>query len=64
MEKISSNDEVGGAGGAGSYNALKRLDQLWSSLCASPLGKIEMLFINIANFVVSSAIHCNTCACL
>ncbi|XP_010928223.1 uncharacterized protein [Elaeis guineensis] len=42
MEKISSNDEVGGAGGAGSYNALKRLDQLWSSLCASPLdtGKV------------------------
>ncbi|KAJ3707562.1 hypothetical protein LUZ61_011267 [Rhynchospora tenuis] len=32
MEKISSGDEVGGAGGAYSYTALKRLDQIWSGL--------------------------------
>ncbi|KAF7815389.1 lycopene beta/epsilon cyclase [Senna tora] len=34
MESISvSGGEVGGAGGAYSYEALKRLDQLWSSIC-------------------------------
>ncbi|XP_066331376.1 uncharacterized protein [Miscanthus floridulus] len=33
MEKISAGEEVGGAGGAYSYNALKRLDQIWSSIC-------------------------------
>ncbi|CAO2163331.1 unnamed protein product [Urochloa humidicola] len=33
MEKISSGEEVGGAGGAYSYSALKRLDQIWSALC-------------------------------
>uniref|UniRef100_A0A0E0IBZ9 Uncharacterized protein n=1 Tax=Oryza nivara TaxID=4536 RepID=A0A0E0IBZ9_ORYNI len=33
MDKISSGEEVGGAGGAYSYNALKRLDQIWSSIC-------------------------------
>jgi len=33
MEKISSGEEVGGAGGAYSYSALKRLDQIWSSIC-------------------------------
>ncbi|TVU05828.1 hypothetical protein EJB05_49012, partial [Eragrostis curvula] len=32
MEKISSGEEVGGAGGAYSYSALKRLDQIWSSI--------------------------------
>ncbi|CAO2206770.1 unnamed protein product [Urochloa humidicola] len=32
MEKISSGEEVGGAGGAYSYSALKRLDQIWSGL--------------------------------
>uniref|UniRef100_A0A0E0QJ54 Uncharacterized protein n=1 Tax=Oryza rufipogon TaxID=4529 RepID=A0A0E0QJ54_ORYRU len=31
--QISSGEEVGGAGGAYSYNALKRLDQIWSSIC-------------------------------
>lgn len=32
MEKIDRGEEVGGAGGAYSYSALKRLDQIWSSL--------------------------------
>ncbi|KAB1200862.1 hypothetical protein CJ030_MR0G006092 [Morella rubra] len=35
MESISVSGEVGGAGGAYSYNALKRLDQLWSSICSA-----------------------------
>ncbi|KAJ3677461.1 hypothetical protein LUZ60_003185 [Juncus effusus] len=35
MEKLSSSEEVGGAGGAYSYNALKRLDQIWSNLSSS-----------------------------
>uniref|UniRef100_A0A0D9X7X5 Uncharacterized protein n=1 Tax=Leersia perrieri TaxID=77586 RepID=A0A0D9X7X5_9ORYZ len=33
MDKINSGEEVGGAGGAYSYSALKRLDQIWSSIC-------------------------------
>ncbi|XP_027332344.1 uncharacterized protein LOC113847436 isoform X2 [Abrus precatorius] len=33
MESVSVSGEVGGAGGAYSYEALKRLDQLWSSMC-------------------------------
>ncbi|CAA0825071.1 Lycopene beta/epsilon cyclase protein [Striga hermonthica] len=38
MESISVSGEVGGAGGVYSYNALKRLDGLWSSICsASPV---------------------------
>ncbi|KAK6141191.1 hypothetical protein DH2020_025074 [Rehmannia glutinosa] len=38
MESIPVSGEVGGAGGAYSYNALKRLDGLWSSICsASPV---------------------------
>lgn len=38
MEKIPVSGEVGGAGGAYSYNALKRLDGLWASICnASPV---------------------------
>ncbi|XP_043693790.1 uncharacterized protein LOC122644234 [Telopea speciosissima] len=36
MESISVSGEVGGAGGASSYNALKKLDQLWSNICSSP----------------------------
>ncbi|KAF7040283.1 hypothetical protein CFC21_050196 [Triticum aestivum] len=37
MDKISSaGDEVGGAGGAYSYDALKRLDQICSSICSAP----------------------------
>uniref|UniRef100_A0A2N9GJU7 Lycopene beta-cyclase n=1 Tax=Fagus sylvatica TaxID=28930 RepID=A0A2N9GJU7_FAGSY len=35
MEGISVSGEVGGAGGAYSYNALKRLDQLWSGICSA-----------------------------
>ncbi|XP_057441613.1 uncharacterized protein LOC130733455 isoform X4 [Lotus japonicus] len=35
MESVSVSGEVGGAGGAYSYEALKRLDQLWSSLCSA-----------------------------
>lgn len=38
MESISANSEVGGAGGAYSYNALKRLDQLWSHICSGDSG--------------------------
>ncbi|KVH93083.1 hypothetical protein Ccrd_004874 [Cynara cardunculus var. scolymus] len=34
MESISVGGEVGGAGGAYSYDALKRLDNLWSSICS------------------------------
>ncbi|XP_038887933.1 uncharacterized protein LOC120077904 isoform X2 [Benincasa hispida] len=34
MEGISVSGEVGGAGGAYSYNALKRLDQIWSTICS------------------------------
>ncbi|KAF0899096.1 hypothetical protein E2562_013336 [Oryza meyeriana var. granulata] len=33
MDKISGGEQVGGAGGAYSYKALKRLDQIWSSIC-------------------------------
>ncbi|KAK9151590.1 hypothetical protein Syun_009899 [Stephania yunnanensis] len=35
MEKILVSGEVGGAGGAYSYTALKRLDQLWSTICST-----------------------------
>ncbi|KAF4382694.1 hypothetical protein F8388_015522 [Cannabis sativa] len=35
MESISVGGEVGGAGGAYSYSALKRLDQLWTGICSS-----------------------------
>ncbi|CAK9139620.1 unnamed protein product [Ilex paraguariensis] len=35
MESLSVNGEVGGAGGAYSYSALKRLDQLWASICSA-----------------------------
>ncbi|KAJ8899364.1 hypothetical protein K2173_018338 [Erythroxylum novogranatense] len=35
MESISLSSEVGGAGGAYSYDALKRLDGIWSSICSA-----------------------------
>ncbi|OWM79799.1 hypothetical protein CDL15_Pgr023211 [Punica granatum] len=35
MESISVSGEVGGAGGAYSYGALKRLDRVWSSICSA-----------------------------
>lgn len=38
MESVSVSGEVGGAGGAYSYEALKRLDQLWSSICSAQDG--------------------------
>lgn len=42
MESISVSGEVGGAGGAYSYSALKRLDQLWSSICSAQTGRVCM----------------------
>ncbi|KAH9624042.1 hypothetical protein KSS87_008964 [Heliosperma pusillum] len=40
MENISVGAEVGGAGGAYSYGALKRLDQLWMKICSvEPVAK-------------------------
>ncbi|XP_062009404.1 uncharacterized protein LOC133725987 isoform X1 [Rosa rugosa] len=33
MESLPVSSEVGGAGGAYSYSALKRLDQVWSRIC-------------------------------
>lgn len=38
MESIPVSGEVGGAGGVYSYNALKRLDSLWSSICSASPG--------------------------
>lgn len=32
--------EVGGAGGAYSYSALKRLDQVWSRICSAKPGGV------------------------
>lgn len=39
MEGIAVSGEVGGAGGAYSYGALKRLDQLWSKICSASAGR-------------------------
>eukprot|EP00268_Persea_americana_P027018 TRINITY_DN26543_c0_g2_i11.p1 TRINITY_DN26543_c0_g2~~TRINITY_DN26543_c0_g2_i11.p1 ORF type:complete len:591 (+),score=101.73 TRINITY_DN26543_c0_g2_i11:118-1890(+) len=39
MEKIPTSAEVGGAGGAYSYSALKRVDQQWQSLCSAERDK-------------------------
>ncbi|EOA26931.1 hypothetical protein CARUB_v10023024mg [Capsella rubella] len=41
MENISVGGEAGGAGGAYSYNALKRLDNIWSNICTQPKGPQE-----------------------
>nr|XP_016448305.1 PREDICTED: uncharacterized protein LOC107773393 isoform X1 [Nicotiana tabacum] len=41
MEGIAVSGEVGGAGGAYSYSALKRLDQLWSKVCSSSTVVVE-----------------------
>ncbi|XP_065873736.1 uncharacterized protein [Euphorbia lathyris] len=41
MESISVGGEVGGAGGAYSYDALKRLDQIWSGICSAQSGSQE-----------------------
>ncbi|GFP91292.1 hypothetical protein PHJA_001273200 [Phtheirospermum japonicum] len=54
MESIPVNGEVGGAGGAYSYNALKTLDDVWSSICSSSLAWGGTLVILIA-----MALSCN-----
>ncbi|KAH7861462.1 hypothetical protein Vadar_026527 [Vaccinium darrowii] len=41
MESISVSGEVGGAGGSYSYDALKRLDQLWSGICSAQTAVLE-----------------------
>ncbi|XP_058220371.1 uncharacterized protein LOC131330713 isoform X3 [Rhododendron vialii] len=41
MESISVSGEVGGAGGSYSYDALKRLDQLWSGICSAQTDLLE-----------------------
>lgn len=46
MDKISSGEEVGGAGGAYSYNTLKRLDQIWSSICEVQSGMVPQSSLN------------------
>lgn len=47
MESISVSGEVGGAGGAYSYKALKRLDQLWSKIFSAPKGSKSMHHIHL-----------------
>ncbi|PKU87831.1 hypothetical protein MA16_Dca021177 [Dendrobium catenatum] len=42
MERISTCNEVGGAGGSSSYEALKKLDQLWSNICSPSPDKREV----------------------
>jgi hypothetical protein len=43
MEKIDAGEEVGGAGGANSYSALKRMDQIWSSICDEQSGELQVV---------------------
>ncbi|KAF9587552.1 hypothetical protein IFM89_004010 [Coptis chinensis] len=43
MESISVSSEVGGAGGVYSYNALKRLDQLWTNICSATTDSVSAL---------------------
>lgn len=43
MESVSVSGEVGGAGGAYSYQALKRLDQLWSNICSPQQGSCHSM---------------------
>ena len=45
--------EVGGAGGAYSYNALKRLDQLWSGICSAQTGGLRFL-----SYTFSPLVYC------
>mgnify|MGYP003366302170 CR=1 FL=1 len=35
--------EVGGAGGSYSYSALKRLDQVWSTICSAQTGGVHAI---------------------
>ncbi|XP_020079928.1 uncharacterized protein LOC109703605 isoform X3 [Ananas comosus] len=57
MERISGSDEVGGAGGAYSYNALKRLDQLWSSICSAPIGSNSEKILEVVSRVPGSSLQ-------
>ncbi|WCJ37515.1 Lycopene beta/epsilon cyclase protein [Euphorbia peplus] len=54
MENISVGGEVGGAGGAYSYDALKRLDNIWSSICSAQSGPQETQQIVSSAPMVSS----------
>lgn len=59
MESIAVSGEVGGAGGANSYNALKRLDQLWSSICSAQTGGV--IFIHHRFSPLSYAVNSYKC---
>lgn len=39
------SSEVGGAGGAYSYSALKRLDQVWSRICSAKTGGVLVISV-------------------
>lgn len=41
MESIPGTAEAGGAGGASSYQALKRLDQQWLKMRSQTPGKVQ-----------------------
>ena len=47
--------EVGGAGGAYSYEALKRLDQIWSNICSAQEGSSchSMILVSIKEIRLS-----------
>lgn len=61
MEKISSGEEVGGAGGAYSYSALKRLDQIWSSICEAqggmPPDRQNIICNSSSEFIVTEMVR-------
>lgn len=49
------SDEVGGAGGTYSYDALKRLDNIWSSICSTQTGNFfSQLHIMLQNLGVNT----------
>ncbi|CAD6265454.1 unnamed protein product [Miscanthus lutarioriparius] len=57
MDKISAGEEVGGAGGAYSYNALKRLDQIWSSISESQVdSKVPEVVTRVEGLLADSDI--------
>jgi hypothetical protein len=60
MDKISAGEGVGGAGGAYSYSALKRLDQIWSSICEAQAGTPQMakhyIYICLSGFAASDLV--------
>jgi hypothetical protein len=43
MDNIDAGEEVGGAGGTYSYSALKRLDQVWSSIRDEQSGTLQIV---------------------